>query len=549
MLRLLVIPLALLVLLAGAMIWSGGSVQSKPDFTFINRGEIGTLDPNRMSWLQDIRVGYALWEGLYTLDAQTLDPIPGSAGRIDVSDDKTVYTFHIRPEAQWSNGDDLVATDFVFAWRRMLEQPGDYSYLFDYIKGCKTYGEAFAARSNPDFTQVGIEALDRKTLRVTLKFPLAFFPDLCAFPPFFPLHEKSMQPFAEAGIDGRVRYGAGFTRPPHLVTNGPYRLDTWEFKRTLRMVASDFYWDRANVKSRVIDMLSFEDTQTAFLKYESGGVDWLAEVTSEAAAEMLEQGGRPDFHVFPGFGTYFYSINCLPKLPDGRPNPLADVRVRQALSLAINKEPIVKTIMRIGQPVADTYVPRGVFTGYQSPPGLTFNVDKARQLLADAGYPNGKGFPRLTLLYNNEGDHKYIAQNVCSQWAKNIGIDIVTEGVEIKTFRKRLHDKQYELARASWIGDYNDPSTFTDKYLSTSDNNDAGWVSAEYDQLCADAAVELDPQKRLRLLERAEGILLAEAPILPIYVYVNVYMFPPNVRGVPLNPRNMVIFKGLEKVK
>ncbi len=566
MARLLLIPLALLILLAAAMAWSGAGAQSPADFTFINRGEIGTLDPNRMSWLQDIRMGYALWEGLSTLDAQTLEPIPGSAGRIDVSADKTVYTFHIRPEARWTNGDPLLATDFVFAWRRMLEQPGDYTYLFDYIRGAHAYGEAFAAqqeqaaananveaptsmpRSAPkaDFQNVGIEILGERTLRVTLNHPVTFFPDLCAFPPFFPLHEPSMRPFGQTGSDGRVRYGAEFTRPPNLVTNGPYRLDSWAFKRRIRMVASDFYWDRANVKSRVIDMLSFEDTQTAFLKYESGGVDWLAEVASETAAELLAQGGREDFHLFPGFGTYFYSINCQPKLADGRDNPLADARVRRALSMAIDKRPIVQTIMRMGQPVATTYIPTGAFKEYRSPPGLSFDPAAAQQLLAEAGFAGGKGFPRLSLLYNNEGDHQYVAQNICAQWAKNLGVQIATEGIEIKMFRKRLHDKQYDIARASWIGDYNDPSTFTDKYLSTSENNDSAWKSPQYDRLCASAALEPDADKRLRMLEQAEAILLSEAPIIPIYHYVNAYMFPPNVRGVPLNPRNMTIFKALE---
>ena len=313
------------------MIWSGGGVVRPADFTFINRGEIGTLDPKGMSWLQDIRVAYALWEGLYSLDPQTLDAIPGAADRVELSPDRKIYTFHIRDTARWSNGDPVVAGDFVFAWKRALEEPQDYTYLMFYIQGAQEYSDQFLAGKRPDFGKVGVEAVGARQLKVVLKHPVTFFPDLCAFPPFFPLHEPSMRPFAEKPdpATGRVGYTQDFTRPPHLVGNGPYKLASWEFKRRLRLEASEFYWDRANVKSHVIEQISAADPQWAFLTYDSGAVDWLAEVTGDIAAE-LRQTGRMDLRVFPGFGTYFYSINCMPKLPDGQANPFADVRVRQA---------------------------------------------------------------------------------------------------------------------------------------------------------------------------------------------------------------------------
>jgi oligopeptide transport system substrate-binding protein len=546
-LRLAAIPLALLALLAAALWWSGGSAARPADFSFINRGEIGTLDPNRMAWLQDIRIGYALWEGLYTLDPATLDAIPGSAGRIDVSDDKTVWTFHIRPEARWSNGDELRAGDFVFAWKRMLDQPGDYTYLFHYIRGAKEYQDAVAAGKRPAFGTVGIEALDARTLRVRLRHPVAFFPDMCAFSPFFPLHEPSMRPFAQEADPqtGVVTYDHRFTRAGNLVSNGPYRLAAWEFKRRLRLERSEHYWDRAGARSQVIEVVSAEDPQVAFLKYESGSVDWLSEVSPEIAAELRAK-GRGDLRVFGGFGTYFYSINCLPKLPDGRANPFADVRVRQAFAMAIDKRPIVATITRMGEQPAATYIPPGAFASYRSPRGLAFDPEGARKLLADAGFAGGRGFPKISLLFNNEAHHSDVAQNVRRQWLTALGVEVEMEGVEIKSFRQRLHAKEYAVARASWIGDYNDPSTFSDKYKSVSDNNDSGWVSAEYDALCAAADVEPDASRRLELFGRAEKVLCDEVPIIPIYHYVNVYLFRDNVSGVPLNPRNMVMFKAVE---
>jgi oligopeptide transport system substrate-binding protein len=546
MLRLLTIPVALILLVGGALLWSGSGTERPADFTFVNRGDNKTLDPNSMSWLQDIRIAYALWEGLYTLDPTDLRPIPGCADPIEISPDQTVYTFHIRPTARWSNGDAVVAGDFLFAWRRMLEQPGDYTYLLFYIRGAKAYEEAFANNQTPDFSAVGISALNDRTLVVKLEHPVTFFPSLCAFPPFFPLNKRSMAQFAETDpATHRTIYNQNFTRPPYLQTNGPYQMIEWSFKRRIRLSANPYYWDIAHVKSRIIDQIYADDPLPAFLKYDDGSVDWLAEVSGDLAAE-LRQRGRQDLHVFPGFGTYFYSINCQPKLPDGRPNPLADVRVRRALALAIDKHPIVEDVTRMGEPIADTYIPPGIFPGYKSPPGQSYDPAQARKLLADAGYPNGSGFPILSILFNSEGQHSQIAQIVQRQWLNNLHLDVPLESVELKTLGQRLHDKEYSIARASWIGDYDDPSTFTDKYLSDSDNNDSGWLSPKYDQLCHDAAFEFDPARRLALLSQAETLLLDEAPIIPVFGYVNVYMFRGNVHGIAMDPRNMVMFKSIE---
>lgn len=549
MTRLLAIPLVLIGLAIGALLWSGGGVEKPADFSFINRGDIGTLDPNRMSWLQDIRIGYALWEGLMAIDPVTLKPVPGAAESFDVNADKTVYTFHLRPNGKWSDGSAVVADDFVFAWRRMLEEPGDYTYLLFYIRRAKDYSDAFAANRPAEFSTIGIRAINPRTLRVTLNHPVTFFPDLCSFPPFFPLNEKSMRPFSRTDPQtGHVTYEKGFTRPPNLVGNGPYRLVSWKFKRSLRLEASPYYWDRAHVKSRVIEMVSADDPLAAFLKYNSGAVDWQSEVTGDIAAELYRS-HRPDLHVFPGFGTYFYSINCNPTLPDGRANPLADVRVRQALAMALDKQAIVQTITRMGERPANTYIPPGIFAGYHSPAGLGYNVARARQLLADAGYPGGNGFPQMNILFNAEGQHADIAQNVRRQWLQNLGIDVGLEKLEIKTFRQRLHKKDFAIARASWFGDYNDPSTFTDKYLSDSGNNDSDWKNPKYDALCAAAAIEPDVTKRLRLLEQAEEIVDTELPILPVYFYVNAYLFRANVKGIPLNPRDLLNFKSVEVVR
>jgi len=515
--------------------------ESPADFTFVNRGEVSTLDPNKMSWLQDIRIAYAIWEGLYALDPATLEPAPGAAERVDVSEDKKTWTFHLRPDGKWQNGDPVTSADFVFAWRRMLEEPADYTYLFHYIVGAESYESAFSSGEKPDFKAVGIEAIDERTLRVRLVSPVLFFPDLCAFPPFFPLHEKSMKAFRQE--DGKT-YRAEFTLPPNLVGNGPYQLTTWAFKQKLRLQASDQYWDRAHVKSRVIDMVSADEQLQAFLRYDSGAVDWLAEITGPIAADLKAK-GRADFHVFPGFGTYFYSVNCQSTLPGGRDNPFKDARVRRAMTMAINKKVIVENITKLGEPIATSFVPTGIFPTYPAVTGIAYDVAGAKKLLADAGYPGGAGLPKFTILFNNEAHHKPVAEFVRRQWISVLGMQVELEGLEIQSFRPRLHNRDYDIARASWIGDYNDVSTFTDKYRSASLNNDSGWKNAEYDALTEQAVTETDAGRRLALLAKAEQILIDEAPIIPLYHYVNGYCFRDNVHGIPLHPRNMIMLKGV----
>jgi oligopeptide transport system substrate-binding protein len=518
----------------------------KPDFIFINRGEVGTLDPNRISWMQDIRIANALWEGLYAMDPETLDPIPGTAEKIDISPDGLTYTFHIRPSAKWSNGDPCTSNDFLFAWRRMLENSsGDYVYLFYYIKGAREYAEAYAADpAKADWSTVGISAPDERTFVVTLRHPVPFFPDLCAFAPFFPLHEKSMSKFAEKNpTTGRTTWRGEWTNPPNLVTNGPFKLTRWQLRVGMTLEKNPHYWDVANVKSDVIESISVDDPLLAFQKYEQGQVDWMSDVTGEIGGELLEA-GRTDYRVFPSFGTYFYTINCLPELPGGRKNPFYDVRVRQAFAMAIDKQPIVEDITRLGEEITSNYIPADSFKGYRKPTGLPFDVERARKLLAEAGYPNGQGFPRLTLLYNTEfAQHALIAQYIARQLQEKLNVKLELEGVEIKQFQQRLHDKQYDIARASWYGDYQDLTTFTDKYLTGGGNNDSGWSNAEYDKLCHDANFELDLAKRSEMLSQAEQILLNEVPIIPLYHYVNSWLHRDNVKGIYRHPRNTVLLK------
>jgi oligopeptide transport system substrate-binding protein len=534
----------LLAIVSTCFVAAHAQTTGKAEFVFINRGELSTLDPNRMSWLQDIRIGNAVFEGLYQYEPQTLKPIPAVAERSELSADQKTYTFHLRKDAKWSNGDAVTTADFVFSWRRQLQTPGDYTYLLYYIAGAQDYETAFAKDVSADFNAVGIKALDAHTLQVTLRNPTPFFLDLVAFPTFFPLNEKSLEPFKLVDGRGVVTYDGGWIRPPNLVGNGAYQLIEWQPKVGQLLVANPHYWDLANVKSKTIRVLSVDDPLLAFQMYDRGDVDWLAEVTGDIASRMRDQ-GRDDIIIFPSFGTYFYTLNCSDKLPGNRVNPVNDVRVRQALSKSIDKQPIIDNITKLDEEVTDVYVPP-TFEDYPVLEGLSFDIDAAKKLLADAGYPGGKGFPSVSLLFNPEGNqHKLIAEYVRNQWKQNLGIDVQLESAEIVQFRERLNKKDYDIARASWYGDYMDVSTFTDKYYSTSLNNDSNWKNEQYDTLLRQAEMETDAAKRIKLLADAEQILLNEAPILPLYHYVNSFAHRKEVTGISRHPKLMVMLKAV----
>ncbi len=551
MLRILLIPALLLVLLASSLVWSGQSKESRADFAYVNRGDNMTLDLNDMSYAQDIRTANALWEGLYRLSPLHPTPIYGAADSVTISPDQRVYTIHIRPNARWSNGDPVLADDFLFAWRRMLESPKEYTYLHFYIKGAKAYEEAFAKYAEagkdrkpvkPDFSTVGEKRIDDRTIEVTLTDPVPYFPSILAFVPFYPMNEKSMADFKQVdNITGSVSYRAEFTQPPHLVTNGPYRLAEWSFKQKLRMVANEYYWNRDSVKSKVIDQIVAEEPLAAYRLYAQGDVDWIAAVGPELAGSILEkEPSRTDLKVFTGFGTVYYELNCEAKLPDGRDNPMRDTRVRQAMAMAIDKTPLVRDVNKIHPPAANTYVPIGAFANYHSPPGLSHDPDAARRLLADAGYPDGKGFPAISILYaSNDSMNADMATVIRRQWFDVLKIKVDGKQEEASQYRHDLHNHVFAVSQAAWGGDYNDPSTFSDKYLSTSENNSADWQDAKYDKYCADAAVEPDPQKRFNLLSQAEDRLLTEVPIIPLYTQVGAYLVHDGVKGLTLNAQQI----------
>jgi oligopeptide transport system substrate-binding protein len=376
--RLLAIPLAILALLAGAIVWSGGGTEPRADFAFVNRGDVYTLDLNQISYMQDFRMSYGIREGLFSPDPQTMAPVHAGAASHELSPDSKVWTFRLRPEARWSNGDPVTAHDYVFSYRRMLEEPGEYTYLFYHLTGAEPYEKGYAKDEPVDFAKVGIKALDDHTLQLTLDNPVTYLAELMSFPVFYPRHERSMEPFKVSQPNGKYTYRADYTRPaphagaPGVVTNGPYNLVRWDFKRRLILEKSETYWDRDAVKTPRIEMVVSDDQLGQFLLYETGKVDWLADVPNELAAELRNR-GRTDLRSSPAFGTAFLTLLCRPELPasvGGGKNPLVDPRVRRALAMSIDKRFIVEHITRLGEMPARTYLPPdGTLPNFQWLPG------------------------------------------------------------------------------------------------------------------------------------------------------------------------------------
>ena len=539
--------------------------RAEAEFVLASRAKVITLDPGQMSWMQDIRIAQALFEGVYGLDPVTLDPILGAAEEVTHNDSYTEYTIRLKPNAKWSNGDPLVVDDFIFAWRRMMQQPGYYSYLVtDYIRGASAFAEAYRidARS-ADFSSVGLHKIDEGTLRVELEYPTAFFPDLLAFPAYYPLHRQSLEKHRHVDPDtGRERWESSFAAAGELVSNGPYHLTRWDQNTGQTLEMNEHYWDAQSVKSRTVRALDSEDFNLAFERYREGLIDWISEVPGMNAYEM-RRAGRDDIHVFPAYGTYFWTFNTASKLNDGRDNPLADVRVRRALSAVIDKREIVETISRNNEMPTDVFVPKNkeYFPGYPHPKGIQYDVEQAKRLLAEAGYPNGDGFPRVTMLYDTDNPvHGQVGQNLARQWREKLGIQFDLNGMEHQQFReqykpkleemadgtKRLKAGNFAISRGSWYGDYLDVTTYLDMFTPLSLNNTAVWNNPEYESLMNQARGTADPAERMRLLAQAEQLFLDEAAILPLYHYTNRFAHRADITGIPQSPRNMVIIKNVQ---
>jgi len=517
-----------LLLVGVAVVGGCGGKPQEPanvrEFVYVSGAEPETLDPARMTGLLEGRLAGGLFEGLTTHDPATLAPLPGVAEKWDVSPDGLTYTFYLR-RALWSNGDPITAADFAYSWRRVLEAEtaASYAYLLYCIQGARAFHEG----TERDFRTVGIEVVDERTLRVHLGRVTPYFLELTAFSTFMPVHRETVE-----------KFGPKWTAPQNFVGNGPFVLKEWRINERIVMTRNPRYWDAAAVRSDRIVALPIESDAAAFNAYEEGRADL---ITTVPLPQFVHLRGRPDFHSCDYLGTYYFNFNVTRA-------PFDDVRVRRAFNHAVDKERLVRYVLRGGQKAAHTFVPPWI-RGYPAVKGPRFDPALAAKLLAEAGYPAGKGFPKVKLLYNSSESHKHIAEVLQQMWKKNLGVSIELVNLEWKTYLDALRRKDYQLARAGWIGDYVDPNTFLDLFVTGGGNNRTGWGSAEYDSLIRAAGREPDPAKRLAVFARAEAILMDELPVMPVYFYRVHNMYRKDVVGVYPNVRNLILLKHVGKVK
>ncbi|MGC9450989.1 MAG: peptide ABC transporter substrate-binding protein [Oceanipulchritudo sp.] len=515
---------ALLGLLPGVLFLAGCG-EGVPDvdegvergiLLFGNGAEPKTLDPQRATGVTENKIISALIEGLITYHPTDDNlPEPGMAERWELNEDASVWTFHIREDAFWSNGDPVTAADFLYSYERMLHPdfPGEYSQMLFMLKN----GEAYKEGEVADFSEVGVKALDEKTLRIELVGPTPYFLNMLKHYSWFPVHPPTIEAHG-----GRFDMSGEWTLPENFVGNGPFVFGEWRPNQYIRVVKSPTYWDRDRMRLNEIYFYPVEDDNTEKRMFDSGLLHITGTVPTNDIPILRKT--RPDIiHIDPYLGTYFYRFNVT------RP-PLDNPLVREALNLAIDRQAIVDKVTLGGQAPAHAYVPAG-FNDYPTPEVLRFDPERARALLAEAGYPGGEGFPELYLLFNTSEGHRKIAEAVVAMWNDNLGINMQLENKEWKVYLDAQSLLDYDISRSGWIGDYMDPITFLEMFTTGNGNNDTGWSNPRYDELINAAFRSRTEEEHFRSLLEAETILLDELPIVPLYWYTRIYLMDPRVKG------------------
>jgi oligopeptide transport system substrate-binding protein len=423
-----------------------------------------------------------------------------------VSKDGLVYTFTLR-DARWTDGKPVTASDFLYAWERVLnpKSGAKYAQQLYYLKNGEEYNKGRVS----DFGQVGVRAVDAKTLQVTLKSPTAYFLDLTAFYTLYPVPKWALE-----------AHGKDWVKPGKIVSNGPFRLVSWVPQKELILERNPQHWDAASVRLSKVLFIPTDDINTAYKQFLAGDSDWIPTVPP---AQIDAAKSRPEYYVSPYLGTYYFRFNVTKA-------PFTDVRVRKALSLAVDRESLTKFVTKAGEVPHSGFVPVGL-RGYEGPRGLGFDVAAAKKALAEAGYPDGKGFPKVELLYSTSEVHRVITQAVQQMWKEHLGLHVDLVNVEWKVYLSRQSGLDYHISRAGWIGDYVDPNTFLEMWKTGGGNNQTGWSHKQYDELIDQAGRLINPKERMQAMQDAERLLLSEAPILPLYTYVNKGMLSKKVKG------------------
>lgn len=495
---------------------------TKADLTVLNGPEPSSLDPLLVTGIEELRAVLPLFEGLTRPDPRNARPIPGIAERWDVSPDGLTYTFHLRTNAAWSTGPRIVADDVDFSWRRILEPTNgcQYANLLFPVRGA----EDFLAGRSHDPNSVGFRVLDPHRFQVELHSPCAYFLELCAF-----------QTLAVVPKEAIERHGDRWILAHPVPSSGPYQLEFWRLNDRIRLRRNPHHWDAAQTALGIVDLVSITAPNTVFNLYHRGDADIIWDKPLVPTELMPALAQRPDYHTFPILGTYFLRINVTRK-------PYHDPRVRQALALAVDKKRITQRITASGEEPADHLVPT-VTANYVRGDGQHHDPERARVLLADAGFPRGQGFPAIDLLLDSAAGgsaqiHERAGIELKEVWERELGLQVNLRRMEKKAYFVAQRSLDYDLSRSSWIGDYNDPNTFLDLFMTGNGNNRTGWTNTRYDQLLRAAASEPDLGKRALLLRDAETLLVRdEVPVIPLWFEVGFNLYRTNIlSGIHPNP-------------
>jgi oligopeptide transport system substrate-binding protein len=482
-----------------------------------NGAEIQTLDPHRGEEIQGANIQRDLYEGLVN-EAPNGDIVPGAAESWTISDDRKTYTFRLRHDARWSNGDPVTSADFVYGLRRGVDPKtlSTYSFILSPIVNADAIA---AGRLPPD--ELGVRAVDAYTLEIRLEHPTVYFLDLLQHSMTYPLHRASFE-----------KYGDQFTRPGNLVGNGAFQLAEWVVQSHIKLVRNRYYWNNASTKLDEVWYYPTEDQTAEFQRYRANELD-ITDVVPATQVKWIKENLASEFIIAPYLGSYFYGFNVT------RPPFKDQPKLRRALALAIDREVITDQVIGEGQTPAFGWVPPVAHYKPQQMPEAAWTQAQreaeAKRLYAEAGY-SAENPLRTEILYNTQENHRRIAVAIASMWKRVLGVEARITNQEWKVFLDTRDKKvDTQVYRHGWIGDYNDAFTFAEMLRSTTGLNDTGYANPEYDRLVVAAQAELDLDKRGELLEAAERVMLADMPILPIYIYVTARLVKPWVGGYQSN--------------
>lgn len=492
------------------------------------KDEPASLDPLKAVGLPEIQVIRDLFEGLTNQDAQG-KIVPGVAQSWSSSDNKT-WVFTLRNNARWSNGDPVTAQDFVYSWQRLVDPKNSSAFAwFAGLSGIQNAAAITKGEMTPD--KLGVVAQSKNQLKVTLDRPVPWFPALVANVALFPVPQKII-----------AQQGDSWTSPGKLVGNGAYQLSERVVNEKIVLTRNPHYWDDAHSVLTKVTFVPINEESSATKRYRSNDID-ITESFPKNMYALLKKTLPGEVYTPDQLGTYYYAFNK-------QKGPTADVRVRKALSWSIDRKVIAEKVLGTGEKPAWHFTP-DVTAGFKPLPTFMQQHDQnslnaqAKSLLAAAGYGPGKPL-KLKLLYNTSESHQKIAIAVASMWKKNLGVDVTLENQEWKTYIDSRNSGNFDVIRASWVGDYNEPSTFLNLLTSGNSSNIARFSNADYDAVIAKASRETSDQVRNSDYNRAEQILAEQAPIAPIYQYTNGRLIKPWVKGYPItNPEDVAYSREL----